>query len=35
MRNRQMTSSEILVHGEDGRIRGRNTYGKDPHPPKG
>lgn len=27
--------SELLIHGEDGRIRERNTYGKDPFPPKG
>lgn len=27
--------SELLIHGEDGKIRERNTYGKDPHPPKG
>lgn len=28
-------SSEMLIHGENGRIRERNTYGKDPYPPKG
>lgn len=27
--------SEMLIHGENGRIRERNTYGEDPHPPKG
>lgn len=27
--------SEVLIHGQDGRIRERNTYGRDPHPPKG
>ncbi len=27
--------SEMLIHGENGRIRERNTYGKDPHPPNG
>lgn len=27
--------SEMLVHGSNGRIRERNTYGKDPYPPKG
>ena len=27
--------SEVLIHGENGRIRERNTYGKDPYPPKG
>lgn len=28
-------SSEMLIHGANGRIRERNTYGKDPYPPKG
>ena len=27
--------SELLVHGENGQIRERSSYGKDPHPPKG
>ncbi len=27
--------SEMLIHGEDGRIRERNTYGHDPFPPRG
>jgi hypothetical protein len=27
--------SELLVHGEDGQIRERNTYGKDPTSSKG
>lgn len=27
--------SEVLIHGKNGRIRERNTYGKDPYPPKG
>lgn len=27
--------SEVLIHGENGRIRERNSYGKDPFPPKG
>ena len=27
--------SELLVHGRDGRIRDRNSYGNDPYPPKG
>ena len=27
--------SEVLIHGEDGRIRERNSYGNDPYPPKG
>jgi uncharacterized protein YdaT len=31
-RNQQ---SEVLIHGRDGKIRERDTYGKDPNPPKG
>lgn len=27
--------SELVVHGTDGRIREKNSYGKDPYPPKG
>ena len=27
--------TEMFIHGENGRIRQRNTYGNDPHPPKG
>jgi hypothetical protein len=27
--------SEVLIHGRDGRIRDRNSYGNDPYPPKG
>jgi len=27
--------TELYIHGEDGRIRDRNSYGKDSHPPKG
>ena len=27
--------AELFIHGENGRIRERNTYGKDPFPPKG
>jgi hypothetical protein len=26
---------EAILKGCDGKIRERNTYGKDPHPPKG
>ena len=28
-------NSELFIHGENGRIRERNTYGEDPFPPKG
>jgi hypothetical protein len=27
--------AELIIHGRDGKIRERNTYGKDPLPPKG
>ncbi len=27
--------SEVLIHGENGKIREKNSYGKDPCPPKG
>lgn len=26
--------AELLVHGEDGRIRSKDSYGNDPNPPK-
>ena len=31
----QSQRTELFIHGRDGRIRERNTYGRDPHPPKG
>ncbi|WP_231467211.1 DUF2188 domain-containing protein [Novosphingobium sp. CECT 9465] len=31
-RNQQ---TELYIHGRDGRIRERNSYGRDPHPPQG
>jgi len=27
--------SELVIHGTDGKIREKNSYGKDNHPPKG
>jgi Uncharacterized protein conserved in bacteria (DUF2188) len=27
--------TELYIHGRDGRIRERSSYGRDPHPPKG
>ena len=27
--------SELLIHGRDGRIREKSTYGRDQYPPKG
>lgn len=26
--------SELVIHGRDGRIRDKDSYGNDPHPPK-
>lgn len=31
----QRERTELFIHGRDGRIRERNSYGTDPHPPKG
>jgi len=31
----QHQKSEVLVHGRDGRIREKNSYGNDPFPPRG
>ncbi|MEX2409941.1 MAG: DUF2188 domain-containing protein [Candidatus Paceibacterota bacterium] len=28
-------NSELYIHKRDGRIQDRNSYGKDPFPPKG
>lgn len=28
-------NSELIIHGKDGKIRDRNSYGNDPFPPKG
>ena len=27
--------TELYIHGRDGRIRERNSFSHDPHPPKG
>lgn len=27
--------AELLIHGRDGAIRGRDSEGHDPHPPQG
>ena len=27
--------TELYIHGRDGRIRERSSYGSDPYPPKG
>ncbi len=31
----KQNKSEAFLHGRDGRIRERNTYRRDPHPPAG
>jgi hypothetical protein len=31
----QNQESEMLIHGQNGKIRERNSYGNDPYPPKG
>lgn len=31
----QRQRTELYVHGRDGRIRERNSFGRDPFPPKG
>lgn len=25
---------ELVIHGRDGRIRSKDSYGRDPHPPR-
>lgn len=27
--------TELYIHGRDGRIRARDSYGNDPYPPRG
>ena len=31
----QNQKSELLIHGQNGQIRARDSYGNDPFPPKG
>jgi hypothetical protein len=31
----QNQKSEVLIHGRDGRIRDKDSYGNDPFPPRG
>ncbi len=33
--NAMKQNSEMLIHGKNGQIRERNSYGSDPYPPKG
>lgn len=30
-----LENTEHIIHNRDGRIGSRNSYGRDPHPPKG
>lgn len=29
------SGGELIIHGRNGRIREKNTYGSDPYPPRG
>lgn len=31
----QNQNSELVIHGRDGRIRDKDSQGRDPYPPKG
>ncbi len=31
----QHQKSELVIHGKDGKIREKDSYGNDPYPPKG
>lgn len=31
----KLEQSELVIHGRDGRIRQKDSYGNDPYPPKG
>ncbi|XDZ64977.1 DUF2188 domain-containing protein [Alphaproteobacteria bacterium LSUCC0684] len=31
----RLSKGEAILQGENGKIRGRNSYGNDPYPPKG
>lgn len=31
----QNKGQEVAIHGLDGRIRAKHSYGNDPYPPKG
>jgi hypothetical protein len=30
----QNQQSELIIHGKDGKIQDKDSYGNDPHPPK-
>lgn len=31
----KIDGSEVVTHGRDGKIRAKDSYGRDPYPPKG
>lgn len=31
----QREGTELVIHGRDGKIREKDSHGRDPHPPKG
>lgn len=31
----QRQGLELFIHGRDGQVRERSSFGRDPHPPKG
>lgn len=31
----KMDRTEVVIHGRDGKIRDKNSFGRDPFPPKG
>ena len=31
----QRERSELVIHGRDGKIRDKDSHGRDPYPPKG
>ena len=31
----QNQRGEVVIHGTNGKIRAKDSYGNDPHPPKG
>ena len=34
-RQAKREKSEVVIHGTNGKIRRKHSYGNDPHPPKG
>lgn len=34
-RSAKSEKGEVVIHGRDGKIREKNSFGNDPYPPKG